>query len=99
VSVQGAFGLSVRALLRLVGAIRLTLVGAIELTQVGARVGPVLRTGRVGAIDLTLVGASATRTCRVADACEHAEHTAEQEIGEAIPPRLFRVANGNPPRV
>jgi class 3 adenylate cyclase len=26
----------------------------------------------------------------VADACEHAERTAEQEIGEAIPPRLFR---------
>jgi hypothetical protein len=26
----------------------------------------------------------------MADACEHAEHTAEQEIGGAIPPRLFR---------
>jgi len=31
----------------------------------------------------------ATRACRVADACEHSEHTAQQEIGAAIPPRLF----------
>ena len=26
----------------------------------------------------------------MADACEHAEHAAEPEIGAAIPPRLFR---------
>jgi hypothetical protein len=28
--------------------------------------------------------------CRVADACDHAEHTAQPEIGVAIPPRVFR---------
>ena len=28
--------------------------------------------------------------CRVADACDHAEHAAQLEIGGAIPPRVFR---------
>ena len=27
---------------------------------------------------------------RVADACDHAEHAAQPEIGAAIPPRVFR---------
>jgi len=40
----------------------------------------------VRAIVLTLAGApSTTRAYRVADACEHAEHSAEPEIGGAIP--------------
>jgi hypothetical protein len=39
----------------------------------------------VRAIVLTLAGASSTtRAYRVADACEHAEYTAELEIGGAI---------------
>ena len=32
----------------------------------------------------------ASSGCRVADACEHAEHSAKPEIGGAIPPRVFR---------
>ena len=58
---------------------------------------------RVGAIELTPVGAGfATRVYRVADACEHAERTAEPELAQrftrACSVNAFsmpRVATGN----